>query len=68
VRVAGLSEHSVSRAAARMLYEDRTPPPTEQEIAIRERERLSRPARAGRPNARDRRALRTLRGRGSDRW
>jgi ribosome-associated heat shock protein Hsp15 len=67
VRIAELEERSVSRAAARALYEDLTPPPSAEQIAIRERERLSRPSHASRPDARDRRALRRLKGLETDR-
>ncbi len=54
----------VSRANARMLYEDRTPQPTPQEIEERRIERMYRaamtPPKA--PDKRDRRALRRLKG------
>lgn len=61
--VRGLSETSLPRAAARALYEDLTPPPSPEEIEARRLERLLRPVAAGRPDSRDRRALRRLKGR-----
>ena len=63
VRVLGVSERSIPKAAARGLYEDITPPPSPEEIEARRAERLSRPAQTGRPDARQRRALRRLKGR-----
>ena len=63
VRVAGVSEHSVARAAARALYVDLTPPPSPEEIEARRYERLSRPVHGGKPDARQRRTLRRLKGR-----
>jgi ribosome-associated heat shock protein Hsp15 len=65
VRVQAFAERRVARAEARGLYEDRTPPPTPEEL---ERLRLERewrreqaPPRPA-PHRRDRRALRRLRG------
>jgi ribosome-associated heat shock protein Hsp15 len=63
VRVAGFSETSVSRAAARGLYVDLTPAPSPEEIEARRYERLSRPVHGGRPDSRERRSLRRLKGR-----
>jgi len=63
VRVAGISENSVSRAAARALYVDITPAPSPEVIEARRYERLSRPVHGGRPDARERRSLRRLKGR-----
>jgi ribosome-associated heat shock protein Hsp15 len=64
VIVRGASEQHVSKAEARKLYEDVTPPPTPDEIEHRKMARLvrsmSRPASAGAPDKRDRRALRRL--------
>lgn len=57
--------HHVAKAEARQLYEDRTPPPTPEELEARRIERLVRqsaPPPAGAPHARDRRILRRLRG------
>jgi ribosome-associated heat shock protein Hsp15 len=60
----GIVEQHVAKAAARDLYEDLTPPPTPEEIEHRKMARLvrslSRPASAGAPDKRDRRALRRL--------
>jgi hypothetical protein len=61
--VAGISENSVPRAAARALYVDLTPAPSPEEIEARRYERLSRPVYGGRPDARERRSLRRLKGR-----
>ena len=63
VRVAGISESSVARAVARTLYLDLTPPPSAEEIEARRYEKLSRPVHGGKPDARDRRTLRRLKGR-----
>jgi ribosome-associated heat shock protein Hsp15 len=60
--VRGVQEHHVAKADARLLYEDLTPPPTAEEIAMRKIERMHRaamtPLRA--PDKRARRALRKL--------
>jgi len=62
--VKGLAERHVSRADARLLYDDLTPKPTAEEIAMRRMERLYRaqmtPPKA--PDKRQRRALRRLQG------
>jgi ribosome-associated heat shock protein Hsp15 len=64
VVVRALLDRHVPKAAARELYEDRTPPPTPEEIERRELDRAFRqsfgvrPARA--PDKRERRALRKL--------
>ena len=62
--VKALAERHVPRAEARLLYDDRTPPPTPDEIEMRRMERLYRaaatPPRA--PGKRERRALRALKG------
>jgi len=63
VRVAGISETSVARAVARTLYVDLTPPPSPEEIEARRYEKLSRPVYGGKPDARERRTLRRLKGR-----
>jgi ribosome-associated heat shock protein Hsp15 len=67
VAVVGLLDRHVPKAEARALYEDRTPPPTPEELEQRELERAfrqsfgaPRPARA--PDKRERRALRKLKG------
>jgi ribosome-associated heat shock protein Hsp15 len=65
VVVLGFAGTHVSKAEARALYEDRTPPPTPAEVEARQLERLfrqsnPRPTRA--PGRRDQRALRRLKG------
>jgi len=67
VLVRGLAERSIPKAEARQLYEDRTPPPTPQEMEARRHERLFRamnPAPRA-PGKRDRREIRKLKGRTS---
>jgi ribosome-associated heat shock protein Hsp15 len=65
VVVRGFALRHVSRAEARALYEDLTPPPTLEEIETRRLERMYRaaatPPRA--PDKRQRRALRRIKGR-----
>ena len=60
--VRSVADRHVSKAEARQLYEDRTPPPDPAEIEMRRIERIHRaamtPARA--PDKRARRALRKL--------
>lgn len=64
VRVAGTSERTLPKKEARALWVDLTPPPSPEEIEARRWERLSRPVHAaGRPDARQRRSLRKLKGR-----
>jgi ribosome-associated heat shock protein Hsp15 len=65
VVVRELAEKHVPKAAARALYEDLTPPPSPEEIALRRLERQYRAAMAAprAPDKRDRRALRRLKGR-----
>jgi ribosome-associated heat shock protein Hsp15 len=64
VVVRGLAERHVEKALARELYEDVTPAPTREEIEARQLSRLVRPfirpATAGAPDKRERRALRRL--------
>ena len=65
VAVLGFAEQHIPKAEARALYEDRTPPPTPEEIEARELNRmfersLPRPTRT--PGRRDQRALRRLKG------
>jgi ribosome-associated heat shock protein Hsp15 len=60
VAVKGLAERHVSKADARLLYEDRTPPPTAEEIEMRRMERMYRAAVTP-PTTPDRRARRALR-------
>lgn len=65
VVVRDVAEHHVPRTEARLLYEDRTPPPTAEEVEMRRLERIYRasmaPPRA--PDKRERRELRRLKGR-----
>ena len=62
VVVRAVADRHIPKAEARQLYEDRTPPPDEHEIAMRRIERMHRaamtPPRA--PDKRERRALRRL--------
>jgi ribosome-associated heat shock protein Hsp15 len=62
--VAGLADRSIPRQAARLLYEDHTPAPPREEVALRRAERQFRAAQAaaGPPDKRQRRALRRVRG------
>ena len=64
VAVRGVADRHVAKAAARLLYEDLTPPPTPEEIEARRLERIFRasvtPLHA--PDKRQRRALRRLKG------
>lgn len=68
VVVKGLAEQHVAKADAKLLYEDLTPKPTAEELELRRIARLAapfvRPASAGAPDRRERRALRRLKGRG----
>ena len=58
VSVTGLAERHVPKAEARTLYADRTPPPTEEELAFRML--LRRAGRAPAPDKQQRRQLRRL--------
>lgn len=65
VAVLGFAAGHIPKAEARALYEDRTPPPTPEEIEARELQRMfnrtqPRPTRT--PGRRDQRALRRLKG------
>ena len=64
IEVSELESTNVSKARARELYIDHTPPPTAEEIELRKMQRLSmppkRPQRAGAPKKRERRDLRRL--------
>ena len=64
VVVLGLAERSIPKAEARRLYDDCTPKPSPDEIATRRADRVFRAAQvaAGRPDKRQRRAVRKLRG------
>jgi ribosome-associated heat shock protein Hsp15 len=62
VVVRELAEQHIPKAEARRLYEDRTPPPTPEEVALRQLDRLMRlPRSSGPPRAPDRRERRRLR-------
>jgi ribosome-associated heat shock protein Hsp15 len=64
LKVLGLADRHVARAAARGLYEDLTPPPTPEEIEARRIERMYRAAMPLRsPDKRQRRELRKMKGR-----
>ena len=64
VIVRELAERHISKARARELYEDVTPPPTPEELEARQMSRLMRPfARtvgAGAPDKREKRTLRRM--------
>jgi len=58
--VKAIAEKHVSKAEARLLYEDKTPPPTPEEIEMRRMERIYRAAVTP-PTTPDKRARRALR-------
>ncbi len=64
IEVVEVEKTNVSRARARELYIDHTPPPTPEELELRRMQRLSAPPRraqgAGAPKKRERRDLRRL--------
>lgn len=62
--VKGLADTHIAKAAARELYDDLTPPPTAEELAMRRIERVFHATMAPktRPDKRDRRTLRGLKG------
>ena len=64
VVVKAVTDTHVARAEARLLYEDRTPPPTPEEVEMRRLERLFRATSltAGRPSRDDRRTRRRISG------
>jgi ribosome-associated heat shock protein Hsp15 len=64
VVVRGLADRHIAKALARELYEDVTPPPTQEEIDLRGLESMTRPVRRARgaPDKRARRELRRLKG------
>ena len=65
VKVRAMADRHISKAEARLLYEDLTPPPTPEEIESRRTERLFRAAMIapGSPDKRQRRAIRKMQGR-----
>jgi ribosome-associated heat shock protein Hsp15 len=65
VTVVGLADRHMSKAEARLLYTDTTPPLSEEEKEMRRIERVYRAAmqRTHVPDKRERRALRKLKGR-----
>ena len=64
IAVKGVADRHISKAEARLLYEDLTPKPTPEEVEMRRMERIYRaqttPPKA--PDKRQRRALRRLQG------
>ena len=58
--IRALEDRHVAKADARQLYEDRTPAPTEEEIAMRRIERIHRAAMTP-PRSPDKRARRAIR-------
>ena len=64
VVVKGVADTHIAKAEARMLYDDVTPPPTPEEVAMRRLERVFHATMAPkqRPDKRDRRVLRGLKG------
>ena len=60
ITVLGLADSHIARAEARLLYQNRTPKPTQEEIEIRRLERIYRAA-ATPPTRPDRDMRRTLR-------
>jgi ribosome-associated heat shock protein Hsp15 len=61
VIVRGLADKHVSKAEARELYEDRTPPPTPEEVEVRRMIRLTRALNRTPPAAPDKRERRRIR-------
>jgi ribosome-associated heat shock protein Hsp15 len=64
VVVRGLADRHIAKADARALYDDQTPPPTAEEVAMRRLERVFHATMAPRqrPDKRERRVLRGLKG------
>ena len=64
LKVLALAERNVSKAEARKLYDDLTPPPTPEEIELRRQERIFHAAMTPvhSPDKRQRRELRKMRG------
>jgi len=59
--VRGLAEKHIAKAEARALYEDRTPPPSPEEVEMRRLERLARALSGTRPATPDKRERRRIR-------
>jgi ribosome-associated heat shock protein Hsp15 len=59
--VRGLAEKHIAKAEARALYEDRTPPPSPEEVEMRRLERLTRALSGTRPATPDKRERRRIR-------
>lgn len=64
VAVVALADRHIAKAEARALYDDLTPPPTPEELTMRRLERVYRATMAPkqRPDRRERRLLRGLKG------
>jgi ribosome-associated heat shock protein Hsp15 len=64
LEVYALADKHIAKAEARALYEDKTPPPSPEEIELRRQERVFRAASrtAGRPGRDQRRQLRRAHG------
>jgi ribosome-associated heat shock protein Hsp15 len=64
VVVRGIADRHIARTEARALYDDQTPPPTAEEVAMRRIERVFHATMAPRqrPDKRERRILRGLKG------
>ena len=60
IAIRGLDDHHIAKAEARKLYEDRTPAPTAEEVAMRKIERMHRAAMTP-PRSPDKRARRAIR-------
>ena len=57
--IVGLADHSIPKAQARALYEDRTPAPSPESLEVRRLDRLMKPQRdETRPDSRERRERR----------
>jgi ribosome-associated heat shock protein Hsp15 len=66
LKVLAVADRHVAKAEARRLYEDLTPPPTPEQIKVRQQERLFHAAMTPlhSPDKRQRRVLRKMRGKG----
>lgn len=64
ITVLGIADRHMAKAEARLLYHDTTPPLSEEEKEMRRMERIYRASmKSSRPDKRERRALRKLKGR-----